>query len=560
METIAAISGYYARGGEVDRLNVGRGRLEFLRTRDVLRRLLPARPALVLDVGGGAGVVVFLRSALMMLSFFSSQGWESWDIERRPLIPERMPVLIDDDLRLEDGPAAPRPATVVNRWLRELPSSGCPAPSSWESYARVVKGWAEFLAEYGVSLFDSRAQLKAALGAYAEHRATGPVKERFAATTWGQHMSVLSLFYRWAMAEGYAQAEPFTYRTARALFAGTGREVRVNLAVRRTPKPHVTIKYLEPDFTGLFLNGLRGLAPDGSQDTGFHGRELARNAAIGELALATGLQLQEFSYLLAYEIPALPRGPDRPSGAARRQRREAPGRRPGPRHLADPTVGYRDETGHFVRWSVQHRHVRGLTYGTVRWTGPLSTIDSEKRWADARRLLNDDTLPTPDRVAGLLLILYAQKVATISQLTVDDVRIEANTVSITFGTSPIVLPAPLAALVRELVATRRGKAKIGTPEDVPWLFPGGHPGRPLTDSQIGIRLHKIGIRPKQDRSTALFTLTTARCPHQSRRPVAAGIRWGLGRLRRRRQQPRPGTSMRKFRLEIAGYGASVGGG
>ena len=61
----------------------------------------------------------------------------------------------------------------------------------------------------------------------------------------------------------YAQAEPFTYRRARALFGGTGREVRVNLAVRRTPRPHVTIKYLEPDFTGLFLNGLRGLAPDG---------------------------------------------------------------------------------------------------------------------------------------------------------------------------------------------------------------------------------------------------------------------------------------------------------
>ncbi|GJF33415.1 hypothetical protein KNE206_61150 [Kitasatospora sp. NE20-6] len=76
--------------------------------------------------------------------------------------------------------------------------------------------------------------MKAALGACAEYRATGPVKERFAATTWGQHMSVLPRFYRWAMAEGYAQAGPFTYRTARALSAGTGREVRVNLAVRTT--------------------------------------------------------------------------------------------------------------------------------------------------------------------------------------------------------------------------------------------------------------------------------------------------------------------------------------
>jgi hypothetical protein len=182
----------------------------------------------------------------MILSFFSSRGWESWDVGHRPLIPERMPVLIDDDLRFEDGPAAPRASVVVNRWLRELPTSGCPAPSSWERYARAVKEWAEFLAGHGVALFASRAQLRHALGKYAEHRAAGPAGARFAATTWGQHRSILSLFYRWAMEEGHAEAEPFTYRTARALFAGTGREVRVNLAVRRVPKPHVTIRYLEP--------------------------------------------------------------------------------------------------------------------------------------------------------------------------------------------------------------------------------------------------------------------------------------------------------------------------
>ena len=218
-------------------------------------------------------------------------------------------MLIDDDLRFEDGPAAPRPATVVNRWLRDLPSSGAPAASSWESYARVLKAWMEFLVGHGVGLLDSRGQLKYALGKYAEHRATGPRAERFAATTWGQHVSVLSLFYRWAIAEGYTGAEPFTYRAARALFAGTGREVRVNLAVRRTPRPHVTIKYLEPDFTRLFLHGLRGLGRDGETDGVFRGRELARNAAVGELALATGLRLAEFSYLLVYEIPVLPSKP-----------------------------------------------------------------------------------------------------------------------------------------------------------------------------------------------------------------------------------------------------------
>ncbi|MFF3957362.1 amino acid permease [Streptomyces sp. NPDC001890] len=52
--------------------------------------------------------------------------------------------------------------------------------------------------------------------------------------------------------------------------------------------------------------------------------------------------------------------------------------------------------------------------------------------------------------------------AVILAVSVDD-----DTVAITFGTSPVVLPEPLAGLIRELVATRRGKAKIGTPDDVP---------------------------------------------------------------------------------------------
>ena len=243
----------------------------------------------------------------MLMSFFSSRGWESWDLEHRPLIPERMPVLIDDDLLFEDGPGARRPIVAVNRWLRELPVSGAPAQSTWETYARIVKEWMEFLADRGVGVFASRERLRVALSGYAEHRATGPVGRRFAASTWNQHMSVLASFYRWAMAEGHALAEPFSYRTAQTVFAGIARTVRVNQASRRRPKPHVTVRYLEPDFTAMFLNGLAGIAPDGAVDRLFHGRELARNACVGGLAVATGLRLQEFTYLLAYEVPGLPR-------------------------------------------------------------------------------------------------------------------------------------------------------------------------------------------------------------------------------------------------------------
>lgn len=47
---------HYAEGEEQDRLSTPRGRLELLRTQDVLLRHLPPAPARVLDVGGGPGV------------------------------------------------------------------------------------------------------------------------------------------------------------------------------------------------------------------------------------------------------------------------------------------------------------------------------------------------------------------------------------------------------------------------------------------------------------------------------------------------------------------------
>jgi SAM-dependent methyltransferase len=50
------IEAYYDGGVERDRLVVGAGRLEFLRTWDVMTRVLPPAPARVLDVGGATGV------------------------------------------------------------------------------------------------------------------------------------------------------------------------------------------------------------------------------------------------------------------------------------------------------------------------------------------------------------------------------------------------------------------------------------------------------------------------------------------------------------------------
>jgi hypothetical protein len=135
-------------------------------------------------------------------------------------------------------------------------------------------------------------------------------------------------------------------------------------------------------------------------------------------------------------------------------------------------------------------------------------IDTEARWEHARRLFHDESVKPEDRVAGLLVLLYAQWPAAISRLTLEHIEHRDNTVTLSLGREPIVLPEPLAALVLQLLATRRGHAVLGDQGTSPWLFPGAQPGRPISAHQLGERLRQLGLHPGQARSTAMFQLAT----------------------------------------------------
>ncbi|OLM09175.1 MULTISPECIES: hypothetical protein [unclassified Pseudonocardia] len=175
--------------------------------------------------------------------------------------------------------------------------------------------------------------------------------------------------------------------------------------------------------------------------------------------------------------------------------------------LASDDATHRREAGGFVRWARREK-LTSLDMAAIRWPGPTRVLDTEARWDHARRLLHDDTLTPEDRVAGLLILLYAQWPAAISRLTLEHLDITDHDVRIRLGHEPVVLPEPLAELVRQLVATRRGHAALGDPGTSRWLFPGGHPGRPISAPQLRKRLRTLGLRPGQARSTALFGLAT----------------------------------------------------
>ncbi|HEX5879529.1 MAG TPA: hypothetical protein VF468_14630, partial [Actinomycetota bacterium] len=145
---------------------------------------------------------------------------------------------------------------------------------------------------------------------------------------------------------------------------------------------------------------------------------------------------------------------------------------------------------------------------SVRWAGPAQLLDDQHRWDAARRLLHDEDLGAEDRLAGLLVLLYAQGATAISRMTVEQIHIDAHDVRLRLGRVPIQLPEPVATLACDVVAHRKGHATIGAVAPSPWLFPGGQPGRPICTARLTQRLNDLGIRPNQTRSTALFQLAT----------------------------------------------------
>jgi hypothetical protein len=177
------------------------------------------------------------------------------------------------------------------------------------------------------------------------------------------------------------------------------------------------------------------------------------------------------------------------------------------RWLADKSASYREEGGRLIRWARANKLTTAYLPAT-NWNGPTQLLDHRHRWDVARRLLHDDDLKPEDRLAGLLVLLYAQGATAISRMTVQHIQVGADEVCLHLGRVPIQLPEPVATLARTVVSNRKGHATIGALAPSPWLFPGGQPGRPISSTRLTHRLNNLGIRPSQARSTALFQLAT----------------------------------------------------
>lgn len=160
----------------------------------------------------------------------------------------------------------------------------------------------------------------------------------------------------------------------------------------------------------------------------------------------------------------------------------------------------------FVSWAVRGGHAHGIDIPRFK-NEPTREVfdDHDRRWALARQLLTEDTGVLADRVAGLLVLLYAQRATKITRLTTNDVRRTDHGTEILLGGQPIAVPPVFGDLVGDLIADLPG-TKTGDSADGAWIFPGFRRGQPLSPKVLLRRLAKLGVPATVGRNSALMEL------------------------------------------------------
>lgn len=193
-------------------------------------------------------------------------------------------------------------------------------------------------------------------------------------------------------------------------------------------------------------------------------------------------------------------------------------------HLRSQGTLLRDATqAHVDRWLATGEHARRnlapfLTWAATQHRAPQLSIpnprrelgshslDHDTRWTAARRMLNDAHLHPADRVAGALVTLYAQPLTRIATLTTSHVNDDGTTLHLKLGRDGLLIPEPLASLIRSLPDRRQLGTSGHSPNDAGWLFPGRNAGHHLHTETLRHRLTKLGIHARDARTTALLQL------------------------------------------------------
>lgn len=170
-------------------------------------------------------------------------------------------------------------------------------------------------------------------------------------------------------------------------------------------------------------------------------------------------------------------------------------------------------------WHAEHReHDRNRLRSFLLWamtsklTPPLrlpapviahgACLPQHQRIALLGRLLTGHDLPLRPRIAGVIVVLYAQPLSRVARLTIDDVIRDGDQVSLRLGEPPSPVPATFAQLLLTWIS-ERDNMNTATNPDSRWLFPGRRAGQPMHPESLAGHLRKLGVPTGSARAAAI---------------------------------------------------------
>jgi hypothetical protein len=118
------------------------------------------------------------------------------------------------------------------------------------------------------------------------------------------------------------------------------------------------------------------------------------------------------------------------------------------------------------------------------------------------QLLAEPDLPLRSRVAGVIVLLYAQPLSRIVRLTVDDVVRDEDRVLLRLGEPPSPVPGPVAELLLNWI-NNRDNMNTATNPSSRWLFPGRRAGQPMNPDSLSALVNELGIPTAAGRCAAI---------------------------------------------------------
>lgn len=163
----------------------------------------------------------------------------------------------------------------------------------------------------------------------------------------------------------------------------------------------------------------------------------------------------------------------------------------------------------FLRWAMATRRAPKLKL-TRRQFGNAPVLNQAKRLEILRRLLDPSTGSLEHRVAAMMLVLLGQPFTRTAALTLSDVVVDGEEVSVRLGAGFTPVPPPFAGMVTDLIGGRPNLNTASNPKS-PFLFPGRSADKPLLPSTLRSAAIQMGIDITGARTGALRQLVLD-CP------------------------------------------------